>query len=128
MSRIIVAFTIVSCLGIAVIGAGRQAPTGGQQPQQPSDLGAVITGEGAAAPRLAVPDFIALSSDAETVAIAKTLSQVLFDDLNFEKEFALIPRDTYGTIPAAITPMPTLATMVNAPMVRKVDFISDIGT
>ena len=26
---------------------------------------------------------------------------MLFDDLNFEREFALIPRDTYATIPAA---------------------------
>ena len=39
-------------------------------------------------PRLAVPDFIALSPDAETVAIAKTIGQVLWDDLNFEREFA----------------------------------------
>ena len=28
---------------------------------------------------------------------------MLFDDLNFEHEFALIPRDTYATIPAAKT-------------------------
>ena len=60
-----------------------------------------INGEGGAAPRLAVPDFIALTKDAETVAIAKTISQVLYDDLTFEREFLLIPRDTYATIPPA---------------------------
>ena len=60
-----------------------------------------ITGEGGAPPRLAVPDFIALSTDAETVAIAKTIGQVLWDDLNFEREFAFIPRDVYATIPTA---------------------------
>ena len=35
-------------------------------PQQPSDVSTTISGEGGAPPRLAVPDFIALSSDAET--------------------------------------------------------------
>ena len=70
-------------------------------PQQPSEIETTITGEGGAAPRLAVPDFIALSSDGETAAIAKTIGQVLWDDLNFEREFAFIPRDTYATIPRA---------------------------
>jgi TolB protein len=70
-------------------------------PQQPSEIETTITGEGGAAPRLAVPDFIALTSDAETAAIAKTIGQVLWDDLNFEREFAFIPRDTYATIPRA---------------------------
>ena len=41
------------------------------------------------------PDFIALSTDAETVAAAKTIGQVLWDDLDFEREFYLIPRDIY---------------------------------
>ncbi len=54
-------------------------------------------------PHYAVPDFIALSSDAETVAAAKTLAQVLWDDLAFEREFDMIPRDTYASIPAAKT-------------------------
>lgn len=70
-------------------------------PQQPSDLTFSISGEGGAPPRLAVPEFIALTKDAETVAIAKTIAQVLYDDVAFEREFLLIPRDTYSTIPAA---------------------------
>jgi TolB protein len=56
---------------------------------------------GGAPTRLAVPDFIALSNDAETAAIARTIGQVLWNDINFEQEFAMIPRDTYVTIPAA---------------------------
>jgi len=52
-------------------------------------------------PRFAVPSFIALSPDAETVAIAKTITDVLWDDLNFEHEFAFVARDIYSTIPAA---------------------------
>jgi hypothetical protein len=39
--------------------------------------------------------------DAETGAIAKTIGQVLWDDLNFEREFAFIPRDVYATVPRA---------------------------
>jgi TolB protein len=60
-----------------------------------------ISSEVGAPPRLAVPDFIALSNDAETVEAAKMIALVLWNDLNFEREFALIPRDTYATIPAA---------------------------
>jgi hypothetical protein len=48
--------------------------------QQPKEIGAAISAEGGGPPRLAVPDFIALSADAETVAIAKILGQVLWDD------------------------------------------------
>ena len=32
--------------------------------------------------------------------LAKTIGQVLWDDLNFEREFYMIPRDTYSSIPA----------------------------
>src|SRR5436190_7666771 len=72
-----------------------------QPPPQPTDIVTTITGEGGQPPRVAVPEFIALSKDAETVATAKTISQVLFDDLTFEHEFTFIPRDVYTTVPAA---------------------------
>jgi|KBSSwiStaDraftv2_1062776.scaffolds.fasta_scaffold15365_4 TolB protein len=58
-------------------------------------------------PRLAVPDFLALpamgaaSTDAETADVAKTISQVLIADFEFEREFALMPKDIVSTIPAA---------------------------
>lgn len=70
-------------------------------PQQPTEISTTITGEGGVAPRLAVLDFIPLTTDAESVAIAKTISQVLFDDLNYEREFTFVPRDVYATIPKA---------------------------
>ena len=69
--------------------------------QQPSEIQLVISGEPGTPPRYAVPDFVALSPDAAD--IAKTLGQVLWDDLNFEREFYMIPRDTYATIPVART-------------------------
>jgi TolB protein len=71
-------------------------------PQQPDSIGVVITGEPGVPPRYAVPDFIALTpAVADT---AKMLAQVLWDDLNFEREFYMIPRDTAATIPVARTP------------------------
>jgi TolB protein len=95
--------------GAVAIGAlaawpqAQQPPPASQPPvpQQPTEVGTTISSEGGAAPRFAVPDFIALTKDAETVAIAKTIGQVLWDDLNFEREFAFIPRDVYASIPAA---------------------------
>ena len=94
-------------LGFGLVTVSGRSPTSAQQPptppapQQPSEIRTTISGEAGAPPRLAVPDFIALTSDAETDAIAKTIAQVLFDDLSFEREFGLIPRDIYATIPTA---------------------------
>ena len=94
---------IPGVLAIAVLTAWPQAqqPPQPPAPQQPPEISVPITTEGGAAPRLAVPDFIPLSPDAETVATAKTIGQVLWDDLNFEREFAFIPRDVYSSIPKA---------------------------
>ena len=87
---------------VTLAGRAQQPPPAvPASPQQPSDITTVITSEGGAAPRLAVPEFIALTKDAETQAIARTITQTLFDDLTFEREFALVPRDIYATIPAA---------------------------
>src|SRR6266446_618009 len=93
----------VAVAALVTLGARAQqpAPAPPPAPQQPSDISTVITGEGGAAARLAVPEFIALTKDAETQAIARTITQTLFDDLTFEREFALVPRDIYATIPAA---------------------------
>lgn len=81
--------------------------TQAQQPpapaaQQPSEISTTISSDVAgSAPRFAVPDFIALSRDAETIDAAQTMGRVLWDDLNFEREFLLIPKDVQATVPAA---------------------------
>jgi TolB protein len=96
---------------VALVAGGVIAAAQQQQPQsppavpasqQPSEIRTTITSGGAgAAPRFAVPDFVALSKDRESVEAARLMGQVLFDDLNFEREFALIPRDVYSTVRAA---------------------------
>ena len=58
-----------------------------------------IVGEGGLPPKLAVAGFLALSNDGETTAAAKTIADVLFDDLKFEREFYIIEKDAAATVP-----------------------------
>jgi TolB protein len=96
--------SLTCALGIVVVAA-QNAPQQSTVPptQGPSEIYVPINSEGGP-PHYAVPDFLALTSDAETVAAAKTMAEVLWNDLAFEHEFDLIPRDTYRTIPQAQTP------------------------
>jgi TolB protein len=80
------------------VSAQEPAPPGAQQP---SGVVLTLTGEPGTPPRLAVPDLIALASDKETQEAARVIGQVLWDDINFEREFYMIPRDTYKSIPPA---------------------------
>ncbi|MQA30699.1 MAG: hypothetical protein GEU82_12825 [Luteitalea sp.] len=100
---------VAAALVTAGLGArGRQQPVAPPTPQQPSEVSTTISStEAGAAPRFAVPDFIAVPTrdgrpaDAETIEAARTIGRVLFDDLSFEREFSLIPRDVYNSIPTA---------------------------
>ncbi len=85
-------------LGLIILAA---SPAGQQQPPptQPQEFSGKISGNTGGSPRLAVPDFLAGTPDAETKAIAATVGQVLWNDLDFEREFNMIPRDTYASIP-----------------------------
>ena len=50
---------------------------------------------------IAVPDCLPLTPEETTQAASRTIAQVLWDDLDFEREFRLIPRDVYRTVPPA---------------------------
>ena len=96
---------MVTCAaGIAALAAQNAPQPPPSTPQSQSEINIAITGDIGAPLHYAVPDFVALTADAETTAAAKLMAQVLFDDLAFEREFDLIPRDTYGTIPQAHSP------------------------
>ena len=99
-------FTAVLSLGaaVALVAQAPQPPVQPPSTQQPDTISTTIVGAPGLPPKIAVPDFIALSPDPDTVAAAKAMGQVLWDDLNFEREFYLIPRDTYRSIAQPASP------------------------
>src|SRR5947208_10031428 len=93
--------TFMACVtGIGLLMA-QEAAQQPPAPSGPSEINIAITGDIGAPLHYAVPDFLALSTDPETVAAAKLIAEVLWNDLVFEREFDLIPRDTYRSIPPA---------------------------
>ena len=83
----------------AAAAAAQPPPAAPQQPSEISTDDQRRRRRAAAARRARLHR--ALAATPRPIAIAKTIGQVLWDDLNFEREFALIPRDIYATIPAA---------------------------
>ena len=90
--KTIFALTFAGFAGLVL--AAQDPPA--QPPPQQSVVRLTITGPPGLPPKFAVPDFLVGGGDAAT---GKLLGQVLWDDLNFEREFYLVPRDTYVTIP-----------------------------
>ncbi|HEX4347045.1 MAG TPA: hypothetical protein VHZ73_05700 [Vicinamibacterales bacterium] len=102
MSKRISLSLALAAAAVAAAVAGQQPPApSAAPPQQPDRLDLTITGDAGRAPRFAIPDFVALSNDRETLDAARTIGRVLQDDLNFEHEFQLVPHDVTATVPAA---------------------------
>ncbi|MBI4887170.1 MAG: PD40 domain-containing protein [Acidobacteria bacterium] len=93
---------VIALVLVAGLQAASQDPAAPPPPQQPSEVAVVISGDPGTPPRYAVPDFVSLTPDAGDAA--RTVAQVLWDDLAFERELYLIPRDTYATVPVARSP------------------------
>jgi TolB protein len=93
---------VVAALTGVTVAARQQPQQGAAPPQQPSDVQLVISGAGGGLPRYAVPDFVALNPEA--AELGKMLGQVLWDDLAFEREIYMIPRDIYSSVSVARTP------------------------
>ena len=102
MKKLLPSAAFVAGTMVAVIAQTPPPQTPAPTPQQPSEIALVITGEPGAPPHYAVPDFVALTPDAAEAA--RTATDVLWNDLAFEREFDLIPRDTYRSVRAARTP------------------------
>jgi TolB protein len=92
----------VALLAAGIVAAQQPQQPAGPAPQQPNEVATRIETGSTAPPHYAVPDFIALAPNAD--ATAKMLAQVLWDDLAFEREFDMIPRDVYKSIPVARSP------------------------
>lgn len=71
------------------------------EPMQRDEVRVVIGDRIGAQSSIATPDCLPLTPDETTQAASRTIAQVLWDDLDFEREFRMIPRDVYRTIPAA---------------------------
>ena len=81
---------------------GMQPPAAQEpSPQQQSQVDLIIGGRIGARPTFAVPDCLAPGADAAASAAATTIAEVLWNDLEFEREFRMMARDTYDTIPRA---------------------------
>lgn len=88
-----------SCAACINLLAAQNSPQQPAVPPSQNEVSFTITGDTGVPAHYAVPDFIALTTDTETVAAAKLIGEVLWNDLAFEREFDMIPRDTYRTIP-----------------------------
>lgn len=87
---------------LAALTAPLLAPNGAAARSAQQDAVRVVIGDRIGTQSsIAVPDCLPLTPDETTRAASRTIAQVLWDDLDFEREFRLIPRDVYGTIPAA---------------------------
>ena len=93
---------VAVALALGVVAGGQQQQTPPPQSQQQTEIATTITGKPGQAPRVAVPPFLALTSDAETQAAARTLAEVLHADLEFEREYALVARNVLGGIPVSV--------------------------
>jgi TolB protein len=97
--------TVLCLAGAAALTSLTLLAESSQQPQQPpaapqqqSEVRMVINGTPGTPPKVAVAPFIALSNDAETTAAAKTVGDVLSDDLAYEREFYMIGKDVLASI------------------------------
>jgi len=93
--------TYMRSLAVVVAVVAAVVVSAAPQEQQPPAVVIKIAGDPGAPPKLAVPEFIPLSTDTDVVNAAKTIGEVLWDDLNYEHEFYLIARDTAKTVPRA---------------------------
>ena len=71
------------------------------EPQQRDEVRVVIGDSIGVQSSIAVPDCLPLTSDPTTLEASRTIARVLWEDLDFEREFRMIPRDVYRTIPVA---------------------------
>jgi TolB protein len=91
--------TLLIASAVMVLAA-QNPPPAPPQGQQPDSIVTSISGrDDGAPPKLAVPEFIPLGKEPEVIAAAKSIADVLWDDLAFEKEFYLLPRDILRTVP-----------------------------
>jgi TolB protein len=96
MKKTLFSLSLAAVAASALVVAQQQPPP---PPPQQQEFKVVISGPSGLPPKLGIAGFVALSSDAETVAAAKTIGEVLFDDINYEREYYMLGKDAIATIP-----------------------------
>jgi TolB protein len=97
-------FLPFACATLAVAAIAPMEPAAARPQQEQTEIRITISsGTPGLPPRMAVPPFIPLTRDAETTEAARIIAEVLWADLEFEKEFYMIPRDTYKTVPQPVS-------------------------
>jgi TolB protein len=71
------------------------------EPRQQQREFFLTLGSGGKNPRLAVPDFLVQGTDGDLAGAAKVLADVLWNDLDFEREFLMVPRKVSASFPPA---------------------------
>ena len=95
--RFILFTAVIAGLSVIQVTTTTQPP----QPRQRDELSLIIGDRIGTQPSFAVPDCLTLTPDEATAEAARTIARVLWDDLEFEREFRMIARDIYRTIPVA---------------------------
>ena len=94
-------FCVTFCAGVLVLMQAR-APAALQSPaDRQSEVDLIIGDRIGAQPTFAVPDCLALDGGEQVAEAGRTIAEVLWDDLEFEREFRMMARDVYNTIPRA---------------------------
>ena len=103
MTRALLPIACILALCSAAPTLRGQPPAATQEPpaQQQSQVDLIIGGRIGARPTFAVPDCLAPAGDEALAAAGRTVAEVLWNDLEFEREFRMMARDTYDSIPRA---------------------------
>ena len=103
MTRALHPIACILALCCAVPSLFGQQPPAAQEPAptQQSQVDLIIGSRIGARPTFAVPDCLAPAADEALAGAARTIAEVLWNDLEFEREFRMMARDTYASIPRA---------------------------
>lgn len=95
---------LLACGGAALLAQGQEPPAAAPAedvPRQQSQVDLIIGDRIGAQPTFAVPDCLAPAGDEALAEAGRTIAEVLWADLEFEREFRMMARDTYDSIPRA---------------------------
>ena len=100
MRRIFSVGIVGGVLAVAVTTGGRDGAFRVEALAQRTQTDVTITlSNPAYHPKIGIPDFLINGGDAELAAAAKTVADVLWNDIDFEREYYVIPRAETASIP-----------------------------